>query len=316
MFNRRTLFVLGAGSSAEVGLPIGKGLAESIGSKMDIRFEFANKQIGSGDMELYSQMTGQLRNKVQEFQQAAWLIRDGIGLAQSIDDFLDIHRNNANLNLYGKAAIVKAVLEAERKSKLYFGGTSGIETFDATRIADTWFVKFMHMLSRGIPRENVREIFERVSFIIFNYDRCVKHFLVNVLQKLHGIREDEASDIVGDLQIIHPYGVVGNVPFGTTRANYLELAAGIKTYTEQLGEENVIQGMANEIRRAECIIFLGFAYHRQNLQILSPEKPMPTKPVFGTAFGMSDADVEVTAHQLDAWFEHRDSPRCSLDNQT
>jgi len=274
---------------------------------MDIRFEFGNKQIGSGDMDLFGQMTGQLRNNVQEFQQAAWLIRDGIGLAQSIDDFLDIHRNNANLNLYGKAAIVKAVLEAERKSRLYFGGTSGIETFDPNRFADTWFIKFMHMLSRGIPRENVRELFERVSFINFNYDRCIEHFLVNALQKLHGIREDEAADILSDLQIIHPYGVVGNVPFGSPRANYLELAAGIKTYTEQLGEEDVIHGMANEIRRAECIIFLGFAYHRQNLQILSPAVPMSTKPVFGTAFGMSDADVEVTAHQLDAWFEHRDA---------
>jgi hypothetical protein len=308
MFNRQTLFVLGAGSSAEVGLPVGKGLAESIGSKMDIRFEFGNKQVGSGDMQLYSQMTGQMRNNVREFQQAAWLIRDGIGLAQSIDDFLDIHRNNANLNLYGKAAIVKAVLEAERKSKLYFGGTSGIEKFDPNRIADTWFVKFMHMLSRGIPRENVREIFDRVSFIIFNYDRCVEHFLRNALQMLHGIREDEALDIVSDLHIIHPYGVVGQVQFGATSANYLELAAGIKTYTEQLGEDEVIHGMANEVRRAECIVFLGFAYHRQNMQILTPPGgAIYAKPVFGTAFGMSDADVEITSHQLDTWFEGRDA---------
>jgi hypothetical protein len=306
MFNRRTLFVLGAGSSAEVDLPVGKKLAESIGSKMDIRFEFDHRSIGSGDIDLYRQMTGQMRNNVQEFQQAAWLIRDGIGLAQSIDDFLDIHRNNANLNLYGKAAIVKAVLEAEHGSKLYFDRNSGTDAFDPNRLADTWFVKFMHMLSRGIPRENVREIFDRVSFIIFNYDRCVEHFLVNALQKLHGIQESEASSIVDDLHIIHPYGVVGKAQFGATRANYLELAAGIKTYTEQMGEGNVIQGMANEIHRAECIIFLGFAYHRQNLQILRPEKPMEAKPVFGTAFGMSDADVEVTAHQLDAWFEPRD----------
>jgi hypothetical protein len=35
--------VLGAGSSAEVDLPVGKKLAENIGEKMDIRFEFGNK---------------------------------------------------------------------------------------------------------------------------------------------------------------------------------------------------------------------------------------------------------------------------------
>jgi hypothetical protein len=254
-------------------------------------------------MDLYSQMTGQMRNNVQEFQQAAWRIRDGIALAQSIDDFLDIHRNNANLNLYGKAAIVKAILEAERGSKLYFNRHDGSGTaFDPNRLADTWFVKFMHMLGRGIPRENVREIFDRVSFINFNYDRCVEHFLVNALPMLHGIGEDEANQIVSDLNIIHPYGVVGQVPFGTTRANYLELAAGIRTYTEQLGEGEIIQGMANEIDRAECIVFLGFAYHRQNLQILTPHSTIVSKPIFGTAYGMSDADVEVTSHQLETWF--------------
>ena len=270
---------------------------------MDIRFERGFDQIGSGDMDLYSQMTGQLRNDAQEFQSAAWLIRDGIGLAQSIDDFLDIHRSNAHLNLYGKAAIVKAILEAERGSKLYFDRNSGSE-FDATRLADTWFVKFTHMLSRGIPRENVSEIFDRVSFVNFNYDRCVEHFLGNALQKLHGIREDRALSIVNDLNIIHPYGVVAKTtPFGATRANYRELAGGLKTYTEQLGEEDVIHGIANEVRRAECIVFLGFAYHRQNMQTLAPQAAMFSKPVFGTAYGMSDADVEVTSHQLDAWFE-------------
>jgi hypothetical protein len=302
MFNRKTLFVLGAGSSAEVDLPVGKTLAQNIGRKMDILFELGHKPIGSGDMDLYNQMTGQFRNNVQEFQSAALLIRDGIGLAQSIDDFLDIHRNNAHLNLYGKAAIVKAILEAERGSKLYFDRNAGTE-FDASRLANTWFVKFTHMLSRGIPRENVREIFDHVSFINFNYDRCVEHFLVNALRKLHGIREGEAVSIVDDLNIIHPYGAVDvTVPFGATRANYRELAAGIRTYTEQIGEDNIRQRIANEIDQAECIIFLGFAYHRQNLSILAPNTPISPKPVFGTAYGMSDADVDVTSHQLDTWF--------------
>jgi hypothetical protein len=34
---------------------------------------------------------------------------------------------------------------------------------------------------------------------------------------------------------------------------------------------------------------------------------MGTKPVFGTAFGMSNADVEVTSHQLDTWFDGYDN---------
>jgi hypothetical protein len=123
MFKRQTLFILGAGSSAEVGLPQGKKLAGMIGKKMDIRFERFNQPVGSGDMDLYAHLTNNIQRDVLEYQNAAWLIRDGIGLVQSIDDFLDVHRSNSYVNSYGKAAIVKTVLEAERNSKLYFGAS-------------------------------------------------------------------------------------------------------------------------------------------------------------------------------------------------
>ena len=307
MFKRQTFFILGAGSSAEVGLPQGKKLAGMIGKKMDIRFEFGNKQIGTGDLDLYTHLTNNLQRELEDYQNAAWLIRDGIGLVQSIDDFLDVHRSNSYVNLYGKAAIVKTVLEAERDSKLYFGGVSGIESLNLEGLSDTWFVKFMHMLARGVPKENASQIFDRVSFINFNYDRCVEHFLTNALQKLYGIQDSEAKSIVDNLHIIHPYGVVGNVPFGTTRANYATLVTGIKTYTEQIAAADICEQLQNEVDRAECIVTLGFAIHDQNMRIIRPGDPMSPKPVFGTACGMSDSDVEITSHQIDSWFHGRDT---------
>src|SRR5258708_30954140 len=90
MFHRRTLFVLGAGASAEAEMPIGSKLGATIGKKMDIRFEFGTKHIGEGDLQLYGQITNQLRTDVHELQAGGWLIRDGIALSQSIDDFLDL----------------------------------------------------------------------------------------------------------------------------------------------------------------------------------------------------------------------------------
>ena len=189
MFNRQTLFIIGAGASAEVDLPVGTRLAEAIKNKMDIRFEHGYDPIGAGDMDLYFRITQQRQKGTREYQQAAWLIRDGIGFSQSIDDFLDLHRTNEYVNLYGKVAIVKTVLEAERQSKLYFERWTRGEGFNPDKFANTWFVKFMHMLGRGIPKENVREIFDRVSFVVFNYDRCVEYFLFHALQKLYGIQE-------------------------------------------------------------------------------------------------------------------------------
>jgi len=289
-------------------LPLGKEIAESIGKKMDIRFEGFNTPIGEGDYQIYAHLTNNLNKNAREFQNAAWLIRDGIGFAQSIDDFLDQHRSNVYVNLYGKAAIAKTILEAEQNSKLYFNPFKGVEMFDVSPIANTWFVKFMYMLGRGVPKENVREIFDNVAFIVFNYDRCVEHFLTHALRKLYRIEQDEAASIVADLHIIHPYGVVpDNIPFGNTGADYVRVADQIKTYTEQLGAGEIIAAIAAEIQRAQRIVYLGFAYHSQNMNLLRPgdEKRGSPRPVYGTAFGMSDSDIEIVSHDLADFFNPR-----------
>jgi hypothetical protein len=55
MFKRQTLFVLGAGSSAEVGMPVGATLSRNIAGKMDIRFD-GGTSVGTGD--LYTRYSG------------------------------------------------------------------------------------------------------------------------------------------------------------------------------------------------------------------------------------------------------------------
>jgi hypothetical protein len=307
MFKRRTLFVVGAGASAEYGLPPGKLLASKISKKMDIRFEPGNRQIGQGDMDIYAQLTNGMQRHVDEFQRAAWLIRDGIHLARSIDDFLDLHQSNSFVVEYGKAAIVKSVLEAERESNLYFGGCSGRDSFHPGGLANTWLVKFMQMLGPGIRVENVREIFDKVSFVIFNYDRCIEFFLGHALQKLYGLSERDATAVLDDLDVFHPYGVIDHsIPFGAPTGNYVKLATGIKTYTEQIDDADLRTALSNKVPDAEHIVFLGFAYHDQNMELLTPQKEIPfSRRIFGTAHGMSDSDVEVVGHQIDAWFAGR-----------
>jgi hypothetical protein len=311
MFHRQTLFVVGAGASAEFDLPVGRELARQIGEVMDIRFELGNRPVGTGDMDLYTTLTQQMRSNVQEYQEAAWLIRDGIALAQSIDDFIDLHRSNPFVVQYGKAALAKAILKAERGSRLYVNPRIDSSAFDPAKLADTWLVKFAHMLGRGVTRENAREIFDHVSFIVFNYDRCIEYFLQNALRLLYGIREEEAFSIVGNLRIIHPYGVVGNAEFGHGRADYVALANQVKTYTEQMTNADVLKAVRDEVQSAQCIVFLGFAYHSQNLLMLKPALPMRHKLIFGTAHGMSNADVEVVSHRLAAFL----SPQWTARNE-
>jgi hypothetical protein len=304
MFNRQTLFVVGAGASVEFGLPVGKALATIIQKKMDVRFEYTGKEIGGGDFDLYTQLTHRRENEKQSFQRAAFLIRDGIGLAQSIDDFLDLHRANKYVNEYGKAAIVKSILEAERASSLFFAGPAERDSFNPEKCNDTWIMKFFSMLGRGVPREERENVFDHVSFVSFNYDRCIEHFLESALQSLYGIANQEAVGLVKKLTIIHPYGKVEDVAFGTARTDYAELAAGIKTYTERVHSAEVVDKIHEEVLRAETIVFLGFGYHDQNMAIIEPVEPISiSKDIFGTAYGMSTSDSNVTINQILRWFD-------------
>lgn len=311
MFRKRTLFVVGAGASAEVGLPVGTELAKIIGNKLDIRFDdFGQRHIGSGDKDLFGQFHQQYRDEINEYQKACWLIRDGILLSNSIDDFLDVHGNNERVRRVGKASIVKAILEAERSSTLYFDTTNPHNKLNLGPIADTWFTKLMRMLGRGLPLEQVELVFDNIAFIVFNYDRCIEHFLFYALRQLYSISDQRAAEIMGKLRIIHPYGTIGGLPFMDSapisfggggerlREPYLALSDRIRTYTEQIKDASEVEEIREQVSTAGSIVFLGFAFHDQNLDLLRPKTSQAARNIWGTAYGMSDSDIAVIQQQL------------------
>jgi hypothetical protein len=56
--------------------------------------------------------------------------------------------------------------------------------------------------------------------------------------------------------------------------------------------------MHAEMHLADRIIFLGFAFHDQNMALLNPERKLKRKEVYATAYGMSDNDVGVIRSQI------------------
>ena len=320
MFKRRTLFVLGAGASAEVNMPVGAQLAKIIRDKCDIRFEHGHRPQGQGDFSIYQEFFRVYQKEITKYQDAAWLIRDGIQFSNSIDDFLDLHRSDQFVNLFGKALIIRSILEAERKSILYIDRGNGDTTIKLDdKLEATWYIKFIQLLARGVALDDVTDLFNQVAFIDFNYDRCLEHFLLHAVHRLYGLSLDQARQICGKLRIIHPYGYVGDtltagnreVPFGGQARNHLALASGIKTYTEQIRDTAELSAIREEIARAQNIVFLGFAYHDQNLQMLLPSEPPQVSPViFGTAYEMSEPDTSVVIKQLHSMFmKHPDRLR-------
>jgi hypothetical protein len=117
MFKKRTLFVLGAGSSFEVKLPVGLGLAKTIAKKLDVRIGDHGKNIGEGDKYLLGKFQTRLPQQFNEYLSAGWRIRDGLPTAASIDDFLDMHSHDELMQTIGKAAIVRSIIRGGARKR-------------------------------------------------------------------------------------------------------------------------------------------------------------------------------------------------------
>ena len=115
------------------------------------------------------------------------------------------------------------------------------------------------------------------------------------------------------LEIIHPYGDVGELktplqgngtPFGggdedLESFNDAALANRIRTYTE-VKDDEARENIDALVQDAETWIFLGFAFHEQNLRLIKSggTRLAKAKRVYATALGMSDSDVNITPGRI------------------
>ena len=215
MIRTKTVFVVGAGASAEVDLPVGSDLTVKIADKLRMKEEdyrgtaFADQQMRQAMKEL------PLDSAIMPYGDcvaSANAIRLAMPLAPSIDTYLDAHRDDKLLNLVGKVAIVASILDAEKGSLLYVDRSNIYNRPNFSCLRTTWFGPLWHILSTGIDKGSVTSIFTNVSFIVFNYDRCIEQFLYEALMVYYQLLPPKASEIMKTLTIIHPYGVVGHLP--------------------------------------------------------------------------------------------------------
>ena len=307
MFKSQTLFIIGAGASAEANLPIGGKLAKNIAQLLTVDRDAPENPEGE---RLLAQLYDRYPLPNAGYHRAARAISEGVVLANSIDDFLDRHSKDEAIQRVGKAAIVKTILTAESESLLLRTLRSKTTLSDLER---TWYLKFFRMLGARVNASNVRQIFDKVAFIVFNYDRCLEHFLINALQLVYGIGQTEAVSTVSDCHIIHPYGVIANlpynnssgIPFGgaeTFEFDCVTPSQGVKIFTEQIAAGEMLQQLHAELHRSEQIVFLGFGFLDENMTLLKPAAKMNLRNVFATAFGMSGSSIDSVKHDLAEFF--------------
>ncbi|MBC2663425.1 hypothetical protein H7F50_16885 [Novosphingobium flavum] len=141
VFAKQTVFVVGAGASAELNLPTGQELKKQISAALSYDrgyyIEFSDHRISDAINEDASSRD---ERNISNYIEACDLIRSALPAAISIDNFIDAHQGNHYVEFCGKLAIVKAIWEAEKSSKLSkFCGSAkqGISS-----VSQTWLIPF------------------------------------------------------------------------------------------------------------------------------------------------------------------------------
>lgn len=301
MFASPTVFVVGAGASADFEIAVGDGLKAKIADLLN--FYFSAGQLQRGDPQIAEALNrhAQLANgnsfSWQNVVPKARLISGAMPNAISIDNFIDAHRGDEEVEVCAKIGIVKAILAEESRSKLALLSKEQ-ESFDFGKVATTWLIKFFQMLTENVSRSEVDHVFDNVTLIVFNYDRCIEAFIPAALENYYGISRAEALRISLKLRVVHPYGMVGevapdgrlSVPFGSTSTDLLKASRNIRTFCEGVGDESIMAGIREALRTAKTLVFLGFAFHPLNMQILNARTPR-LRRIFGTTYGLSKSAV-------------------------
>lgn len=303
MFQRKTVFVVGAGASKELDLPTGPELADRIANLLYFEFDF--HEPSKGDRKFYHAMRHHIKghDELNDHLAAARQISDAVRLTNSIDNYIDIHRHDRRIATLGKAATAYTILKSEADSLLRQDPNARSFKFDLRALSDTWLLHFSRALTNNVALEDIDSIFENVAIVSFNYDRCIEHFLALWLTKVYSIDDARARQLVKSLNVVRPYGTIAGldaVQYGASSplTSIFSHSENIRTYTEQIQDEAVSNGIQSTMTSAETVVFLGTAFHPQNMRILRSALPWRVERILASAIGFSDSDVEDIAAEL------------------
>ena len=133
MVKSKTVFVIGAGASKEVGLPIGSELTTVIMQRLHVQERndgviIYDDAVRSALMQTLPHQTLPHNgiSRMAAYINACKLIKSSMPLAPSIDNFLDTHKESKDVEICGKIGIASSILTAERSSSLFFDTSKGL----------------------------------------------------------------------------------------------------------------------------------------------------------------------------------------------
>jgi len=264
------VFIVGAGASAEFGLPVGATLKEQIIKLCEFRFDEWGK-LRSGDRNFLRYCEGLVQRDGLPRVQARLILTSifqKLNLAPSIDNFLNMNRANETLVKVGKAAIIWVLKDAETRSTLRNAENPTGPKLEASN--GTWLHKyFMSLATRG-SLEEVLACLGNTKFVCFNYDRCIEQYLYFALKAYFDLDQTHETELLSAINVIHTYGTI-----------------------EVFQPDGRLLFTPNT-----QVVFLGFGFLELNLELLFGSDRYDVLEVVGTTKGMSQDDEEITTKYL------------------
>lgn len=320
MFKRPTVLIIGAGCSAEFGLPVGNTLKEEIASQLG----YLGQRRSSGSIMIISSEGSdeRLRLAVEragrdvgstEWTRIANGLSEGIRHAPSIDNYLHLHRDDEAAVAIGKLAIARQIIRAEERCHLSERDIDLSYIKSKTNGAPLWLQELVLHAQADVPRNDMGQIFTNLTIVTFNYDRVIEHYLYHALMKLGRLSEAQAAAAMSKLNIIHPYGKIGRLPWqpddgcnvlpfggGSEMTGQDVLASGrrLRTFTETVDDPNIIGPMHDAIQTAQQVAFMGFSFLPQNMTLMRPPERSKVHTVYGTNLYESPANTRIANNHI------------------
>lgn len=279
MISKSTVLILGAGSSAHAGYPVGDELIRDLSALR-------------GTPALDDLPMGWSSTDANDF-----LTRLSQAGYYSIDAFLE---NNPGLVELGKFLIARELKRHEIIDNLF-----------PPNAARSWYQYLLNVLlaDDGAPRFQA----DRLGIITFNYDRSLEAYLHNALQRRFSLDSDEVAGILHEIPIVHVYGILGSypdVPYVVSNAPEGLLAISQEIQIIRQSEDarswfyNRMFERANDmLNTAERIFFMGFGFHSDNVsrfRFFTPDA-MADREAWATATNMGPATRRSLADQMEPY---------------
>jgi hypothetical protein len=322
-------FVLGAGASVDFGLPTGAELLNEVAALARMR---TSSHASAQNITLTPEgfrdcIFSRCGDRYRALCAAGADLSSQREYSDSIDDLL--HKLGANEAVVeiGKLAIVTAILDREARSnlaKLKEGGGDE-NSVVLSNLRNKWLFRLCNHLLSAVRFEKVHEVLSDIYFVNFNYDRCLEQFLYFYIQQSYHVTSRQAADALASLTVARPYGVIGQLPWQSAGPEIMpygtrpldapidKLHGNIRTLNDQNHDTDTLADLRRQLHAAGRIVFLGFGFHPQNMDLLGSNRQYGPGPrsdqrllhasIFATAHGIHPANQQALEQRLKGQFD-------------